>query len=221
MSAFRDIYIPFGTIGFPFAAGPRWNTTINTPSSGRSQRNQNWEHPQTRYDIPEAVRDAETANAVRAHWLAMRGPLYTFPLRDPLDAASLPMTAPNVYPVTSGMDCFLGLGDGVTTSFQLTKEYMVQGDSDSETYTRKIYLPVVDTIAVTINGADAAGTFDVERQGGAITFDTAPAPGASLRWGGLFDVCVRFEADDSFDAAMKSYRIAGFANMTFIEEKLC
>ena len=231
MSAFRDIYIPVGTIGFPMSNGPRWSTTIIGVSSGQTQRNINWKNPLRKYEIPEAIRDFATFQGVYDHWLAMHGPAYTVPLRDPLDCASVPMVAPNVPPVTSRLDCYFGTGDGVTRAFQLTKPYTVTSPADAMTYNRDIFLPVVDTIEVSMNGVapeDVPGglsggpySVEVEREGGVVTFDHPPKAGVVLKWGGLFDVNVRFEADDSFDAAVKTYRVAGYANMTFVEERLC
>lgn len=221
MSRFKDIPLPFGTIGFGFASGPRFSTTIVSVSSGAESANQNWANPLRRFTCPEAVRDQATFEAVRTHWLAMRGPFYTFPLRDALDFASVALPAANVAPDVSSIDQPLGIGDGFTRRFQLRKEYTATG-AESETYSRPIYLPQVETVIVSMDGGEASpADYTVEREGGMVEFGTAPDPGVVLRWGGLFDVNVRFEADDSFDGIVRTYRVAGFADMTLLEIPLC
>ena len=221
MSRFRDIYLPFGAVGFGFSAGPRFSTTIVSVSSGQEQANQNWANPLRRFVCPEAVRDQETFEAVQAHFLAMRGPFYTFPLRDRLDFASAPLPAANVEPVTTPTDQPLGTGDGFTRRFQLVKEYTASG-AMVETYTRPVRLPVLASIQVGVNGGVASPVgYTVEREGGIVEFDTAPDPGDVLTWGGLFDVNVRFEADDSFDGMVRTYQVSGFADMTLLEIPLC
>lgn len=221
MSRFRDIYLPFGTVGFGFSAGPRFSTTIVSVSSGQESANQNWANPLRRFVCPEAVRDQATFEAVQAHFLAMRGPFYTFPLRDRLDFASCPLEAANVEPDVSGMDQPLGIGDGFTRRFQLVKEYTASGTM-TETYVRPIRLPVLDSIIVTAGGGTASPAgYTVAREGGVVEFDDPPDPGVVLRWGGLFDVNVRFEADDSFDGIVRTYQVSGFADMTLLEIPLC
>src|SRR5690554_6598753 len=132
MSRFVDEYPPSGFRGFPCISSPRWSTSIVAVDSGAEQANQRWEHPLHRFTLPEAVRDHATFEAVRDHWLVMRGPAPTWPFRDPLDFASRALPAANVAPTVTSTDQTLGTGDGATRKFQLVKTYT----RGSHSYTR-------------------------------------------------------------------------------------
>lgn len=222
MSRFIDEYAPPEMPGFPCISSPRWSTAITAVDSGSEQANQRWEHPLHRFTLPEAVREHHVFEAVRAQWLAMRGPAHTWPFRDPLDFASVALPRPNQMPVISATDQVLGTGDGARTSFPLVKEYA----RGSQVYTRRIHLPVVDTVLVSLNGADPASfsppiLWTVSRPGGVVSFTPAPPPGQVVRAGFLFDVEVRFESDDSFDGIVRTYGVGGFADITLVEVRPC
>jgi uncharacterized protein (TIGR02217 family) len=216
MTRFVDVYLDPKTPGYPCFSSPRWSTEIVQVDSGAEQVNQRWAHPLNRYTIPEAVRDMEIFNAVRDHWLVMRGPLHTFPWKDPLDFASVPLDAPNLTPVVSGLDQDLGVGDGFKTDFQIYKKY----ERGTQFYNRKISLPVLTSLIVMINGV-ATTAYTCSRPGGVISFAYAPAAGDVLTCGFLFDVEVRFEDDASFDGIIQTFGLGGFADMTLIETRSC
>lgn len=222
MTRFVDVYMDDCVPGYPVLASPRWSTDIAMADSGAEQANQRWSHPLHRYTLPEAVRTMEVFNAIRDHWLVMRGPAHTWPFRDPLDFASVALAAPNTVPTVTPYDQDLGIGDGFTRTFQMRKTYA----RGAQEYVRDIQLPVVATIRV---GWDSAGSppqeflsgFAVNRTTGEITFDVAPDNGDVLTWGGLFDVLVRFENDDSFDGIVKTFGIGGFADIPLVETRSC
>jgi uncharacterized protein (TIGR02217 family) len=211
VARFVDQYTPCEFPGYPCVTIPRWSTQINGVRSGDEQANQLWEHPLHTFMLPSVVRRWEHVLAVQAHWYAMRGPAHSWPFRDPLDFASVPLPEPNVAPATSGLDCLIGVGDGETTEFQLVKRYSV----GSQTYDRKIYLPIVSTVAVTVGGVSVP--FSVSRATGVVTLDSAPLAESEVRAGFLYDVQVRFESDESFSAMLKSWRTAGFSDVTLTE----
>lgn len=219
MSRFVDEYAPKEMPGWPCLSSPRWSTNIVQVDSGAEQANQRWEHPLYRFMLPEAVREHSIFEAVRDHWLAMRGPAHTWPFRDPLDFASAPLPAPNTVPTISMTDQVIGTGDGAKTQFQLVKSYTRGGQS----YDRTIHLPVADTVVVSVNGADPepGNPWTVSRPGGVVTFDTPPSPGHVVRAGFLFDVEVRFESDDAFDGIAQTYGVGGFADITLVEVRPC
>lgn len=227
MSRFVDLYLPDAVPGYPVLASPRWSTEIVSVDSGDEQVNQRWAHPLYRYTLPEAVRTMDVFNAVRDHWLIVAGPARAFPFRDPLDFASVPLVTPARTPTTSPTDQVLGLGDGFTRSFQLRKTYTRGGFS----YVRTIRLPVVASIRVwssavydpatdTWSAKEVTSGFTVERTSGIVTFDTPPTTGTTLKWGGLFDVAVRFESDDAFDGILRTFGLGGFADLTLIEKRI-
>lgn len=219
MTGFIDEYLPEAVPGYPCVSVPRTKTTIQVTSGGNERRNQDWEHPLHRFVLPEAAgRDWATVEALKAHWLIMRGPLYSFPWVDPLDFASCSLTRPNLTPTVAADDQAIGTGTGFTDRFQLVKIYAV----GSETYTRTIHLPVLDTVLVAANGTPVSSSdFTVSRPGGEIVFDTPPANGVAITAGFLFDCEVRFEGDDQLESILRTYQVGGFADLTLIEVRPC
>lgn len=219
---FIDVPLDDCVPGYPAFSSPRWSTRIAIVDSGAEQVNQRWEHPLHQFTLPEAVRTHDVFESIHDHWLVMRGPVHTFPFRDPLDFASVALAAPNTEPTVSGTDQTIGTGDGVTKVFQLTKTYT----RGPETYVRNIFHPVVSTVLVTIDGADPlamspAMTWSVDRLTGIVSFDTAPELGAVIRAGYLYDVEVRFESDDAFDGIVRTFGLGGFADITLVEVRPC
>lgn len=216
MSRFVDQYAPCELPGYPCLSIPTWSTTITKVASGDEQANQRWQHPLHTYVLPQAVRRYDAFLACQKHWYAMRGPLHSWPFRDPLDFASADLTSPNTVPTITALDQTIGTGDGVTTSFQLVKRYAV----GNQTYDRKIYLPILSTVRVAVGGVEITNDSpspDTNRQTGVVTLPTAPGVGVAVTAGFLFDVQVRFESDESFSGIVKSWGVAGFADMTLVE----
>lgn len=222
MTRFVDEYMPDEVPGFPCISSPRWSTDLQQVDSGAERANQRWEHPLHSFVLPDAIREHATFEAIHSHWLVMRGPLQSFPFRDPLDFASVVLVQPNLIPTLSRTDQSFGTGDGVTKIFQLKKQYAVGAQS----YTRNIIHPVVSTVIIGVDGADPE-TFSpsnvgvVDRLTGKVTFDFAPNPGAALTAGFLFDVEVRFDSDDAFDGIVKTYGVSGFADIALTEVRGC
>lgn len=217
MSRFLDIYPPECMPGYPCISSPRWSTTITRVKSGAEQVLQNWQHPLWRFTLPEAVRSQEIFEAVRDHWLAMRGPVHTWPFRDPLDFASRALARPNVPPAVTAMDQVIGTGSGSRTRFQLVKTYQ----RGPQTYTRRIELPLADSVVVSVNGIVQPSGWSVTRPGGELVFAVAPPAGHVIRAGFLFDVHVRFESDDAFDGIVQGFAVAGFADISLVEVPMC
>lgn len=207
--------------GYPCISSPRWSTDLALMDSGAEQANQRWAHPLHRFRLPEAIRDMADFNVVRDHWLVMRGPLHIWPWRDPLDFASVPLTAPLLTPAISSSDEPLGTGDGLTRRFPIYRTYAV----GAQTYRRRIELPV--TASVVVAGLDpmmapvVLPDFTVSRPGGEVIFDTPVDADVTLTCGFLFDVPVRFESDDAFEGIVQSFNLGGHSDLTFIETRVC
>lgn len=222
---FTDIYLPPRIAGFPFVSTPRWSTQITAVSSGAENANQNWKHPLHRFTAPEGVRCWDDIGDLHEFWMALRGPKYTFALTDPLDSASRRMLAPGLAPDLFSTDQVLGVGDGVTTEFQLVKTYTY----GPRTYTRTISHPQVDSVIIAGNALELDDlalpghpyTFDVSRLTGKVTFDHAPTVGVVLTGGFRFDVESRWEGDDSYSGLVAAFRTAGFADLSFVEVPPC
>lgn len=211
---FIDEYLPDCVASYNCISSPRFSTQIVTVDSGAEQANSRWAEPLRRFQLPEAVRTMEIYNALRDHWLIMKGAFHTFPWRDPMDYASVNITSTDV-PLTSSLDQELGTGDGLSTKFKLIKTYK----RGQHSYTRKIALPVVNTIKVAVNGVDN-GDYNVTRDG-VVEFNAPPALAAKLTWGGLFDCCVRFESDDTLEGVVRAFNLGGFGSITLIETLRC
>lgn len=221
MNGFVDEYMPPKVPGYPCASVPRFKTTIQVASSGKENRNQEWEHPLHRFTLPEAGgRDWPVVEALLAHWRIMRGPARTWPWRDPMDFASCGLKLPDIVPDYAATDQVIGTADGFTDRFQLQKRYVV----GSESYVRPIRLPVVDSVLVAIDGVLIPDTdYEVSRRGGEVHFFVPPdPPGAGVITAGfLFDVEVRFENDDAMELILRTYAIGGFADISMIEVPPC
>lgn len=182
MSAFHEVSLPL-----PFAlgasGGPERRVDIVTLGSGREARNTPWAHGRRRYDIGGAVRALDELHELIAFFEARRGQLHGFRFRDPFDFKSCAPSA-----AVAPTDQAIGEGDGATTTFQLVKAY--------GGYQRAICKPVADSVRIAVDGDELpAADFSVDNATGLVTFDAAPAPGAVLTAGFLFDTPVRFDID--------------------------
>lgn len=214
---FIDEYLPPAFWGFPAIASPQWSTRIARSDSGDEQRNQNRMHPMHIYRMPDSIRQHSVLEDLRDHWMVTAGPFRGFPFRDPLDFASVKLPAANLAPPIGALDQVIGTGNGSRTQFQLSKTYQ----RGAFTYTRPIVLPVVASVVVTVNGVAPVMGWTVARDGGRVTFDSAPESGHVIRAGYLFDVPVRFESDDTFEAAIRTFQTSGYAGITLMETTLC
>lgn len=219
MARFVDQYAPLEMNSFNWVSAPRFSTQITQADSGSEQANRRWQHPLRRFINPQGVRTHDVFEAVKAHWLVMGGPAQTWPLRDPTDFASVDLTAMNTVPTITALDQLIGTGNGVTTQFQLSKTYT----RGAQTYQRDIHLPVTSSVLVAVNGTPVtpSGNWSVSRYGGVITFNSPPTNGHAIRAGFLFDCEVRFESDDAFEGIVRSYQVAGFADVPLVEVRPC
>lgn len=217
MSRFVDVYLPDCVAGYPVYASPRFSTDITVVDSGREQVSRRWANPLHRYTLPGVVRTMAIFNAVRAHWLVMGGPAKIWPFRDPFDFASVDLESPTAVPTISFMDQVLGSGDGYRVEFQMVKEYA----AGSSTHVRQIYLPIVSSVIVAVGGVQQTTGWSVDRDSGVITFSLPPPSGEVVTCGFLFDVSVRFEADDSFDAVCQTFGLGGYSDLNLIETRIC
>lgn len=182
----------FHEVGFPLAiafhstGGPTRKTEIVTLGSGHEERNAVWASSRRRYDVGSGVRTLDDLAAVTAFFEARMGRLYGFRFRDFADCKSC---APAATP--SPADQTIGRGDGAATVFQLTKNY---GDG-AGSFARTILKPVAGSVRVAVAGVEATSGFAVDTAAGLVTFDAAPANGAAVTAGFLFDTPVRFDTD--------------------------
>lgn len=170
LDAYLDPCAAYGWEG-----GPQFRTNIVELQSGAEHRNAEWAEARHVYSAPFQNIDIASFRALKRMFFACRGMLGAFRFRDELDH--------------SAVDEVFGVGDGVTTRFQLRKISEVDGAS----YARNVYA-LASAPTITVSAAPTSA-FGVDLRTGEIEFDAPPALGAVLRWSGTFDVWVRFATD--------------------------
>jgi uncharacterized protein (TIGR02217 family) len=206
------LYAGFHDLSFPVPVArgarvtTRRQTEIVTLGSGHEERNTRWRYAKRTYDAGGGVRSQGDLYAVQSFFEARFGQLYAFRFRDPLDHAS---GAPGTTPTPT--DQGIGTGDGVTKAFQLVKTYSAEHPSP----VRPIKLPVAGSVQVAVDGVvDPAATCDPLT--GLATFPSAPANGASITAGFLFDVPARFDSD-RIDIDMTAFKAGSLPSIPLIE----
>ena len=188
MSAFHEIRFPVD-ISLHSSGGPERRTDIVATGTNREERNARWAHSRRRYNAGYGVKSLAAISAVVAFFEERRGRLYGFRWRDRLDFKS---GAPNATPAPG--DQLVGTGDGANRAFQLVKTY----GAGFAPWVRNIAKPVDGSVRVAVNGLEAAPVdFAVDANTGIVMFAAgkAPAGGALVTAGYLFDVPVRFDTD--------------------------
>jgi uncharacterized protein (TIGR02217 family) len=204
MPAFHDVQFPL-KLGYGAAGGPQFSTQVAVTSSGFEQRNSSWADARLHYDAGVGVRSEADLAALIRFFRARRGQAHGFRFRDPLDHSS---RDDGLAP--SPVDQQIGVGDGVRTRFELTKIY---GDENAQL--RRISRPAPGSVRVALAGVERLTGWIVDAAG-AVDFDSAPAPGAAVSAGFLFDVPVRF-AEDRIDVSLAGYQTGDLPSVPLVE----
>lgn len=160
--------------GYGWQGGPAFNTQIVAMQSGRENRNAMIAKARHQFQAPFQNISREAYRSIKQMHLVCRGMLHCFKFRDELD-----------YQADNEV---FAVGNGTQTKFQIGKTSVIDGVS----YQREVY--VIDGPATfTANNSPISGTVDRDR--GIVTFSSAPANGAVLRWSGEFMLWVRFNQD--------------------------
>jgi uncharacterized protein (TIGR02217 family) len=207
MSCFHEVDFPL-SVALGASGGPERRTEIVTLTSGREVRNGRWADSRRRYDAASGVRSLADLHAVLAFFEERRGRLNGFRFRDRSDDRSTVAGAE-----IGALDQLIGTGDGARRTFRLTKTYGVA----FAPYIRDIVKPVEGSVLVAVAGVRlAAGAFAVDAATGEVTFATAPANGASVTAGFLFDVPVRFDTDQ-LTLSLDHFGAGSIASIPLIE----
>ena len=209
--AFHEIRFP-ANVSFGSVGGPERLTEIVTLANGFEERNTPWEHSRRRYDAGLGLRSLDDVAALLAFFEARRGQLHAFRWKDWSDYKSCPPST-----TVTPLDQRIGVGDGVTLQFALSKLYR----SGDQTYSRPIVKPVLGTVYVAIaNDPKVEGVeFSVDVNAGIITFTVAPDIGAIVSAGFEFDVPARFDAD-RIQTSVASFRAGDVPNVPIIEVRV-
>jgi uncharacterized protein (TIGR02217 family) len=155
-----------------------------------------------RYDAGPGVRSEADIATLVDFFRARRGAARGFRFRDPLDCQSGELGAS-----PTPADQLIGTGDGAETRFRLVKSY---GD-----LARPITRPVAGSVLISVDGVTLATGWSLG-DGGWIEFDAAPAAGALVRAGYLFDVPVRF-AEDQLRVGRATFRAGEAVSVPLVE----
>ncbi len=173
-------------ISWPVKRSPLWKTVVQTAISGRESLLGQWSVPRWAIEVPfEFLR----AGQQYQEWQTLVGfynqvkasPAQTFLFYDTYDGQAI--------------DQDFGQGDGVTTTWQLTRA--LGG------FVEPVVAPQGQPV-ITIGGV--ATTAFTLGSGGRVTFDVAPAAGTQLQWSGPYDWLCRFDKDQlDFENYMFNY----------------
>lgn len=195
--------IALGAVG-----GPQRLTDVVTLASGREERNSRWARSRRRYNAGYGVKSKADMQAVLEFFEERRGRFHSFLWRDALDC-----TSRNDGAAPTMVDQEIGTGDGAETKFQLVKRYGASFDP----YLRPVTKPVTGSVILAIDGtALPGGAFSVALSTGIVTLNTAPANGAVVTAGFMFDVPVRFDTD-RLDVELSGFDAAVAPNIPLIE----
>jgi len=186
--AFHELRFPAG-ISLGATGGPERRTEIVVLGSGAEERNSRWADSKRSYNAGYGVKRVDDLHAVIGFFEEHRGRLHGFRWKDWSDYKSCPPSG-----TVSPLDQEIGVGDGVTASFQLIKTY----GSAFAPWTREIKKPVSGSVLVAVGGITEAGSnYAVNSATGLVTFAGGhiPAADAIVTAGLEFDVPVRFDTD--------------------------
>jgi uncharacterized protein (TIGR02217 family) len=187
MATFIEVQFPCG-VSIGSTAGPERRTEVVTLGSGFEERNSKWANSRRVYNAGYGVKTLDDIHEVIAFFEMARGKLYGFRWKDYTDFKScLPSVGITAF------DQNIGVGDGVTKTFQLRKRY----GSGSLPWYRDIKKPVPGTVKVSVGGTvllQPTG-YVLSLTSGLITMSVAPAIGTNVMAGFEFDVPVRFDID--------------------------
>ncbi len=204
MEAFDDVLYPF-PLGRSTAVAPEFSTSISVTASGHERRNSLWSDARVHFDVGPGIRSEAELSELIAFFRARRGAAIGFRISDPFDHSSNGMTGGPTM-----VDQLIGIGDGQRADFQLIKSYGPGPDPQERPITR----PRVETLLVSVAGSPFLDW--TLSPTGLLSLAQAPANGAEVRAGFLFDVPVRF-AEDRIDISGVNFEAGEAPSIPLIE----
>ncbi|WOI53999.1 DUF2460 domain-containing protein [Parvularcula sp. LCG005] len=185
---FHDVQFPVD-IALGSRGGPVRRTDVVSLASGAERRTARWSASRRRFNAGYGVRSMADMHRLLAFFEAREGRRFAFRWRDPFDHRSGGATEE-----VTALDQPLGVGDGSTSLFQLTRRYQ----SGVQTTQRMIALPCSGTVRIAQDGFELSEgqDFTVNTLTGVVQITTPPASGAVLTAGFLFDIPARFDTDE-------------------------
>ena len=160
-------------LSYGATGGPVYSTDLVMRLDAFEFRNQNWAQPRCRWDVGSQQRSqTEVDELVYFFHAVAKGMENVFRFRDFTDDA---FSNP------------IGVGDGTTTIFQLSKVY-TYGTMQA---TRQIVKPMAGGLHLYVAGV-AVEEYDPDFTTGLVTFWTPPGAGQEVSAAGFFEVPTRF-----------------------------
>jgi uncharacterized protein (TIGR02217 family) len=155
-------------ISYNSVGSTRFATDVIVVDSGDDQRTSRWDQPLMEYDISYGVRTMEQLHALISFFRAVRGRLYAFNFKDPVDHSSSQAVATEARspPPATPFDQQIGLGDGLTYQFPLAKTYSTP--SGRATQVRPITRPDPNSVRLAVNGSEIS-SWTVSGETGMVT----------------------------------------------------
>lgn len=222
--SYKDILFPTDIApGSSSACGFR--TSAVELDSGQVPRSGRFSQPRFAWSVSYDDRDLDSLYILRTFFMVVRGGQDTFRHRDKLDFSS----ASNGRAAPDAADQQIGVGDGSTATFQLTKTYTYDG----ETFTKNVTKPIPDGEAVTdavtsggvlieVNGSPQTENTDytVNYTTGLVTFDSGSIPASGAITAGYyydFHAFIDEETDGGLVIDIDSGEAGRSANFRIVE----
>ncbi|MCU0801097.1 MAG: DUF2460 domain-containing protein [Rhodobacteraceae bacterium] len=209
--SFHEVRFP-ASLSIGAVGGPERRTQIVALASGAEERNTPWMHSRRRYDAGLGLRNLDDVETVVAFFEARQGQLHGFRWKDWADYKSCLASRPVHH-----LDQVIGTGNGVATTFALTKAYA----SGEQVYLRPIAKIVQGTVRVGVGGDVrlAEGDYTVDHNLGTITFAFPPDTGLTITAGFEFDVPVRFDTD-AIKVSVSSFNAGEVPSIPVVEVRI-
>lgn len=193
------------------SGGPVRRTSITELGNGFEERNTPLADSIHKYDAGLGLRSLDDLHDVKEFFEARMGQLYGFRWKDWGDYKSC---RPSETP--SAADQTIGVGDGATAVFQLTKDYT----SGLRTYNRIITKPVSGTVHIAVDGVEQVegADYTLEYTTGRLALGALPSEGAEVTSGFEFDVPARFDGD-MLDISVSAFQAGAIPSVEILELK--
>jgi uncharacterized protein (TIGR02217 family) len=202
--AFDDVRFP-DRIALGAEGGPTFATIITTSTGGHEQRQANWAEARRRYNVATGLKQRADVEALLAFYIARRGQLRGFRFKDWSDY-QLPRQT-------------IGMTDGATATFPITKVYA----SGGQNVQRRITRPLAGTVRCWVAGTERTlgprgAQFQVNLATGVITLGAAlrAPPDQPIEVSCEFDVPARFETD-ALSLTLRTHDIGEWSSIPVVE----
>lgn len=195
---FPTLSAPNAAFGWPVRKTPQYRTIVQTPVSGRGElRLAQARYPRWLFELDVAylTGDFSTGSSAFAalidFYMAAQGMASDFLFTDPNDNA------------VAGQN--FGIGDGTTTTFQLTRSIAGAGVDIVQNVKGT---PTIEVAGTPTTPASIGST-------GIVSFSEPPASGAALTWTGNFYFRCRFDDDSQSSLQEDLYQLWSLSGLKF------